>query len=1319
MKFGPGRNSLSCDSVFRLIQRSLLAAGLLAWGGTGESAPPRPPILALVRMMGTEPNNVVIDSPAQPCVVTAGTRVEFSGSSDGGKSPKWLLNGPGITNLGIGTGSIMVAYTFTNPGTYVVTYSVGPDTVFRGGSASCTVQVNGATPKPAIATFSASPSSLTYGSATTLSWTQTGATSLSLNTGDPVASTASSIVLRPLATTTYVLSATNSAGTTQSPPLTVNVSSVTLSSLSPQNATVIAGSQVSFSASVTGAADPGIAWSVGGGGTIDSFGRFSALTAGTYTVTATSTADVTKKASTTVTVNSIVTGVTLDPPSVSLLAGGTQVFSAQANGLGGNNSTVTWSCTEGAISSNGTYTAPVAGGTYEVVARSVQDPSKAASAAVTVRPVSVSAISPANTSVVLGTSVQFSATVANAAKAGVGWSADNGGSIDGTGLFLASSEGTFTVTATSVLDPTKWTRTTVTVIRAVGSASMAVISAPAAAMSVAVNNPVAFAATSTADASVYLNYNVTATSWTFGDGAAASGATTSHAFATPGTYTVTLTVTYQFDQCKVRTPDGGCNAYQSRTGTATSTRSIRVLVPPIINAFTATPSTSMAGRPVVLSWTVANATSLALQGVDLGSEPSATVTPFSNTTYTLTAKNEVATATATATITTYVVAVTLNTPTAALALGETRLFTATVSPANQGVTWSTSGGSINNGSFTGTAPGTYSVTATSLEDPSKSASATVTVSAAAVSAVTPSNPSFFAGTPFQFNAKVNGAVDQGVTWSVEGGATISPSGLFKAATVGSYTVRATSTADPTRTSTTTATVKSAVTEIALTPASTTLAMGATLAFGVQVGVLTGDSTAVVWSCVGGTITGTGYFTAPLAEGVCTVQATSVQDPSKVATASVLVQKLGITLSPQGKTIRVGKMIQFLSTVSGEANTKVNWSASGPGASITSNGLFTASAEGTCTVTASSDADPNLTISTTVIVKTASLVPEWKRDIVYLGGQEVGEVDASGKVHTTLTDHLGTPRIVVGSDGVVELEQKYLPFGQLLWQVGSLTTAKGYTNHEQTDPSGLIYMQARFYLPMYGRFASPDPARDQHFEDTQSWNIYSYCGNNPVMRLDPDGMADREAGYYWGLFYGYVRANSGNLIDHAISPSSISRGPGFNAGERDGTTAAIAQAGAETGAGLTATTVGGGAALAGAPVAGVGAVPGVVVAGAGLLMTTHGAMVGTTGLANLGAGPSGQEGGGKPGSENSVQLESNPKHHPNSASPEPKNAAELFKGSVEAKNGTRWVKDKNGVVHRYSAPSNGKTHWNGSTGGKDPIKPGEIPKEIRKELRIRG
>jgi len=127
---------------------------------------------------------------------------------------------------------------------------------------------------------------------------------------------------------------------------------------------------------------------------------------------------------------------------------------------------------------------------------------------------------------------------------------------------------------------------------------------------------------------------------------------------------------------------------------------------------------------------------------------------------------------------------------------------------------------------------------------------------------------------------------------------------------------------------------------------------------------------------------------------------------------------------------------------------------------------------------------------------------WKKDIAYLGAREAGEIDASG-VTVTQVDHLGSPRVMTRPGGQM-IRQKFLPFGETL-ESGLPQTAKGFTGHEQTDVSGLIYMQARFYLPMYGRFASPDPKRDEHFEDTQGWNIYSYCGNNPVMRIDPDGM----------------------------------------------------------------------------------------------------------------------------------------------------------------------------------------------------------------------
>ena len=74
---------------------------------------------------------------------------------------------------------------------------------------------------------------------------------------------------------------------------------------------------------------------------------------------------------------------------------------------------------------------------------------------------------------------------------------------------------------------------------------------------------------------------------------------------------------------------------------------------------------------------------------------------------------------------------------------------------------------------------------------------------------------------------------------------------------------------------------------------------------------------------------------------------------------------------------------------------------------------------------------------------------------------------------------------------------------------------------------------------------------------------------------------------------------------------------------------------------------------------------------------------------------------------------NPKHNPNSASPEPSNAQELFNRSIVDNKGVRSAKDADGVIHRFSAPSNGQSHWNGSTAGVKPIRMDDIPIAIRR------
>jgi RHS repeat-associated protein len=69
------------------------------------------------------------------------------------------------------------------------------------------------------------------------------------------------------------------------------------------------------------------------------------------------------------------------------------------------------------------------------------------------------------------------------------------------------------------------------------------------------------------------------------------------------------------------------------------------------------------------------------------------------------------------------------------------------------------------------------------------------------------------------------------------------------------------------------------------------------------------------------------------------------------------------------------------------------------------------------------------------------------------------------------------------------------------------TNQGFTGHRHNNTGtydlGLIYMNARYYLPEVGRFISPDAIVPDP-ANPQSHNRYSYVRNNPVNLIDPTG-----------------------------------------------------------------------------------------------------------------------------------------------------------------------------------------------------------------------
>ena len=58
-------------------------------------------------------------------------------------------------------------------------------------------------------------------------------------------------------------------------------------------------------------------------------------------------------------------------------------------------------------------------------------------------------------------------------------------------------------------------------------------------------------------------------------------------------------------------------------------------------------------------------------------------------------------------------------------------------------------------------------------------------------------------------------------------------------------------------------------------------------------------------------------------------------------------------------------------------------------------------------------------------------------------------------------------------------------------------------HETIPEFGLINMNSRVYDPQLGVFLSPDPLM-QDMENSQNFNRYAYCFNNPLKYTDPSG-----------------------------------------------------------------------------------------------------------------------------------------------------------------------------------------------------------------------
>ncbi len=112
----------------------------------------------------------------------------------------------------------------------------------------------------------------------------------------------------------------------------------------------------------------------------------------------------------------------------------------------------------------------------------------------------------------------------------------------------------------------------------------------------------------------------------------------------------------------------------------------------------------------------------------------------------------------------------------------------------------------------------------------------------------------------------------------------------------------------------------------------------------------------------------------------------------------------------------------------------------------------------------------------------------------------------------LADHLGSTTVATNKLGEVVQRLSYDAHGKRRFTtgkddvVGALrgrTTDRGFTGHQMLDDLDVVFMKARVYDPMLGRFLSGDLVV-QSIEDVNGIHRYAYGGNNPLSTIDPSG-----------------------------------------------------------------------------------------------------------------------------------------------------------------------------------------------------------------------
>ena len=153
---------------------------------------------------------------------------------------------------------------------------------------------------------------------------------------------------------------------------------------------------------------------------------------------------------------------------------------------------------------------------------------------------------------------------------------------------------------------------------------------------------------------------------------------------------------------------------------------------------------------------------------------------------------------------------------------------------------------------------------------------------------------------------------------------------------------------------------------------------------------------------------------------------------------------------------------------------------------------------------------------------------------------------STSLRNVLADNLGSTNVVTDQGGNVIETLSYYPFGGI--RLDNATSSysgnqRKYIGQMYDGQTGLNLSNSRYQNPNQGQFLSQDPVflgipNQQHLNDPQSLNAYSYSEDNPVTKSDPNGRDTYDFNFAYAVPtpWGF---SVGPSFDYDVTPGNYS------------------------------------------------------------------------------------------------------------------------------------------------------------------------------------